>query len=206
MKLRMIAAMVVACGTTACGGDDDSMNGDGDMSGDGDGDMVGDGDGDMSGDGDGDMPAQTLCAKYGGADNVAAVVQTNVIGEIAADCRINTFFTSLSTDAFTRVNDCLTIQVQELFGCEGISYAGAMASNGLECRSMAEAHEGLGISDGDFGALIEDVVAGLQEAGVEQADIDAAAPALLGMQDAIVEDSGNDATTQMMCAGGSGGM
>ncbi len=143
-------------------------------------------------------PDESLCAKYGGADNVASVVQNNVIGAIAGDCRINTFFTSLTEDAFVRVNECLTIQVQELFGCDGIAYDGAEASNGLPCRSMKEAHLGLSISTGDFDALIEDVVAGLMEAGVEDEDIAAAAPALLGMEEDIVESEGAE-PSDMQC-------
>jgi hemoglobin len=131
---------------------------------------------------------QRLCEKYGGADAVKSVVENDVIGTIAADCRINTFFTSLTNDGFGRVNDCLAIQVQELFGCDGVSYEGSIASNGLPCRSMTVAHQGLGISAADFDALIEDVVAGMTQAGVEEADIAAAAPALLGMEPDIVED------------------
>ncbi len=152
--------------------------------------------------GSGDM---SLCAKYGGANNVAKVVQMNVIGAIAGDCRINTFFTSLAPDAFKRVNDCLTIQVQELFGCPGITYAGAKASNGLVCRSMVAAHTGLGISTGDFDALIEDTVAGLTAAGVAAADIGAAAPSLLGLKPEIVESAATNTPTRNMCAGGGGG-
>ena len=78
-------------------------------------------------------------------------------------------------------------QVQELFGCEGVTYAGSHASNGLPCRSMAKAHIGLQISQGDFDALIEDVVSALSAAGVTTEDIGLAAPALLGMQADIVE-------------------
>lgn len=141
----------------------------------------------------------TLCVKYGGADNVSQVVREQVIGAIAGDCRVSTFFTSLEPAAFTRVQECLTIQVQELFGCAGIHYAGAMASNGLPCRDMRTAHLGLAISGGDFDALIEDVVAGLSAAGVEDADISAAAPALLGMKDDIVENADSD-PTQAQCA------
>jgi hemoglobin len=147
----------------------------------------------------------SLCAKYGGAANVAQVVRVNVIGAIAGDCRISSFFTSLSTDAFTRVEDCLTIQVQELFGCPGITYAGATASNGLACRSMAASHAGLGISTGDFDALIEDTVAGLTEAGVSAEDIGAAAPALLGLKPDIVEAPETNTPTRGICAGGAGG-
>ncbi len=154
--------------------------------------------------GEGGAATQSLCEKYGGADNVATVVRTNIIGAIAADCRISLHFTALDADTFTHVGDCLTIQVQELFGCSGVTYAGSMSSVDRACRSMTVAHDGLGISKGDFDALIEDVVAGLTEAGVEGADIMAAAPALLGMEPAIVEDEGSD-PTKSQCAGGAGG-
>ncbi|MFO0747774.1 MAG: hypothetical protein U1F43_19230 [Myxococcota bacterium] len=91
------------------------------------------------------------------------------------DCRINTFFTSLTPTELDHVVQCLSIQVEGLFGCEGVSYAGSKDSNGVACRSMVEAHTGLKISQGDFDALIEDVVSGLSAAGVAEADINAAA-------------------------------
>jgi hypothetical protein len=92
----------------------------------------------------------------------------------------------------------LSIQVQELFGCEGVQYVGAQSSLGSDCRSMTEAHQGLGISKGDFDALIEDVVTGLTEAGVSAEDIGAAAPALLGLEGDIVESTSTD-NTKIMC-------
>jgi len=145
--------------------------------------------------------AQTLCEKYGGASNIDSVIRSNVIPEIAGDCRISTFFTSLSEDGLNHVVDCLSIQAQELFQCEGVSYAGSMDSQGVACRSMTQAHQGLGITQADFDALIEDVVAGLTEAGVEDTDIAAAAPALLGMQEAIVESEATD-PSMSSCDGG----
>jgi hypothetical protein len=153
----------------------------------------------------GSAPMESLCEKYGGEDNVASVVEVNVIGAIAADCRISAHFTELDADSFTHVVDCLTTQVQELFGCDGITYAGSMSSVDRACRSMTEAHQGLGISKGDFDALIEDVVSGLTEAGVEEGDINAAAPALLGMEPAIVEDESTTETKAACEAGGAGG-
>lgn len=141
---------------------------------------------------------QTLCKKYGGTDAIGQVVQDDVIGAIAGDCRINAFFTALSEESFTRVHDCLTIQVQELFECEGVTYRGSKDSNGHTCRNMQNAHAGVSVSDADFDALIEDVVAGLQEAGVEQDDIETAAPALLGMRSDIVEVD-NDKNNYSIC-------
>lgn len=183
VEYTRLACMMPEDGGTD-GGDDTAMNADGGNGG--------------STEMDAAPPTEpTLCDKYGGPDNVASVVQTNVIGAIVEDCRINTFFTSLDTDGLTRVNDCLTIQVQGLFGCVGYDYTNSQASNGLPCRSMAHAHAGLGISQGDFDALIEDVVAGMTEAGIESQDIAAAAPALLGMQPDIVENDEAMATKAM---------
>lgn len=153
-----------------------------------------------------DASQQTLCAKYGGEAVIKGAITDHVIPMIAGDCRINGFFASLSSDRLTRLSDCLSIQAQELFGCEGITYAGSMASNGLECRSMTTAHAGLGISGGDFDALIEDVVAGLAEAGVEGDDIGAAAPALLGLKSDITATPSNDAPTAPMCVDEDGGV
>lgn len=71
---------------------------------------------------------------------------------------------------------------------------------------MSEAHANLGISDADFDALIEDVAAGLTEAGVEAADIQAAAPVLLGLKSDIVEDtSGTNTKATCPASGGTGG-
>jgi hypothetical protein len=143
----------------------------------------------------------TLCEKYGGPTTIDGAIRTKVIPEIAGDCRINTFFTTLTAEALAHVTDCLSIQAQELFQCEGVTYAGSEDSQGVACRSMIEAHEGLGISQADFDALIEDVAAGLAAAGVEDADIAAAAPALIGMQDTIVESESTE-PTQPACDGG----
>lgn len=129
----------------------------------------------------------SLCDKYGGAESVGKVVSDYVVPAIIQDCRINAYFAALSEPGVQRVGECLSIQVQELFGCTGVTYAGSRASNGLPCRSMAKAHIGLQISQGDFDALIEDVVSALSAAGVTAEDIGLAAPALLGTQEDIVE-------------------
>lgn len=146
---------------------------------------------------------KSLCAKYGGAANIEKVIKEKVVGEIAGDCRINTFFTTLPEPRLTRVADCLAIQGQELFGCPGIKYAGSKASNDLPCRDMKTSHMGLAISDADFAALIEDVAAGLTKAGVSSEDIGAAAPALLGLKPDIVEGTAMG-TTKSICDAGTG--
>jgi hypothetical protein len=132
-------------------------------------------------------PDGSLCAKYGGAARVRDIIGGQVLGRIASDCRVHAFFAGLTPAGMIRVSDCLSIQVAELMGCSGVHYAGAFASNGLECRDMRTSHIGLGISAADFDAFLEDVVAGLDAAGMERADIEAAAPALLALKATIVE-------------------
>ncbi|MCC6622656.1 MAG: hypothetical protein IT385_15445 [Deltaproteobacteria bacterium] len=137
----------------------------------------------------------SLCDEYGGPGVVSTVVQDLVIPEIAADCRVNQYFLALPPEALGHLAECLTIQVQELFGCEGVVYAGATDARGRACRSMAEAHAGLQLSKGDFDALIDDVVVAMTKAGIAEEHIAAAAPALLGMEGDIVAQPTIEAPT-----------
>jgi hypothetical protein len=146
-----------------------------------------------------DGGAATLCDKYGGTSAVGSVITKFVLPKISGDCRINSFFADLPADHMQRLSDCLSIQAEELFGCAGVKYVGAKASNGFPCRSMKEAHKFLKIGSGDFDALIEDVAAGLAQAGVEQKDISAAAPALVGLESDIVEQPASKQPTMAMC-------
>ncbi|MCA9576730.1 MAG: hypothetical protein R3B40_05950 [Polyangiales bacterium] len=145
-----------------------------------------------------DASSASLCQRYGGAANVGGVVADYVVPELLGDCRVQSRFAALGEAGQTHLVQCLQIQVQEVFGCDGVQYAGATDANGGACRSMTAAHAGLGISDGDFDAVIEDIVAGMQAAGVAQADIDAVAPTVLGLRDPIVEVS-SDALTEATC-------
>ena len=127
---------------------------------------------------------QTACLKYGGAANIDKIVQTDLVGALAGDCRISRHFTDLinGSDAsrLVHVSECLSTQVQELFGCAGVTYAGSKDKAGVACRNMVAAHANAPnkIAQKDFDALIEDVVAVLTAKGVSAADIGAVAPAL----------------------------
>jgi len=137
----------------------------------------------------------SLCDEYGGPGVVATVVKDLVIPEIAGDCRVNQYFLALPPEALGHVVACLTIQVQELFGCAGVRYVGSTDERGRACRSMAEAHAGLQLSKGDFDALIDDVVVAMTKAGIAEDHIALAAPALLGMEGAIVSQPTIEAPT-----------
>ena len=133
-------------------------------------------------------------------DKANAVNPGTLVGVIAGDCKINSFFTSLSAPALNHVGECLAIQVQELLGCDGVTYAGSVDSLGVACRDMETTHRGLAISKGDFDALIADVVAfttPLVDAGlITEAEFGAAAGVLLGLEGAIVEDPTMDPTKE----------
>jgi hypothetical protein len=167
--------------------------------------------------------AATPCSRAGGAAavygavyNKANPVDANtLVGAFAADCKINAFFTSLTPTALNHVGECLATQVQELFGCEGITYAGSKDSAGVACRDMKTTHAGLNISKGDFDALIGDVVTfvtPLKDAGVlTEAEFNAAAGVLLGLQSDIVEKPEVTTPTKKSCnacdrAGGAAGV
>src|SRR5689334_4448347 len=108
---KLLMACGAFCGVLlgACGDDDDVGAPD-----------AGAGKGGMGAAGQGGSGSQSLCEKYGGKATVGKVVAEKVIPAIAGDCRISPFFTSLPADRLTRVVDCLSIQVEELFGCAGV--------------------------------------------------------------------------------------
>jgi hypothetical protein len=136
---------------------------------------------------DAGVDAATLCAKYGGAAGVERAIKQYVLAELATDCKVGLHFTMLPANRLARFSDCLSYQAQELFACPGVTYAGSKSPNGLPCRDMKSAHTGLRLSEGDFDAVLADFASGLLKAGVSQADIEAVAPALLGLGPEVVE-------------------
>jgi hypothetical protein len=152
--------------------------------------------------------AETPCSRAGGAATVASLIydkanpanNDTLVGRFAGDCRINAFF-DVPKAALDHVGECLTIQVQELFGCPGVTYSGSKSSGGQVCRDMKTAHTGLAISQGDFDALIQDTAAFVQPlvaAGVlTEAEFTAAAGVLVGLGPDIVEDPATSPTLAM---------
>jgi hypothetical protein len=138
-----------------------------------------------------------LCVRYGGMNSVRQVT-AQLLAKITGDCRIRAFFGGLTAAGGQRVQDCLSIQIGELFGC-AVSYARARADNGLECRDMRTSHIGLGVTAADFAALLEDVGAGLAAAGIDAADIDAAASSLRALAPHIVELPESTAPSRSQC-------
>ena len=116
--------------------------------------------------------------QLGGRAAVEAVVD-EFIAVVGADSRISGFFATSDLDA---LNGLLVEQICEATGgyC---TYSG---------RSMCETHDGMGVSESDFDALVGDLLAALDTLGVPyaldgSAVIDPLLLALVGMEGEIVD-------------------
>jgi hemoglobin len=98
----------------------------------------------------------TLFERLGGLDAITAVVDS-FVGRCAHDPRINAKF--VRTD-IPRLKKMLIDQVCEAAGGP-CTYTG---------RSMRETHDGMGVTAGEFDALVEDLVATLDEFNVPDAE------------------------------------
>ena len=92
---------------------------------------------------------QTLYNRLGGETAVKAVVD-QFVANVAADTRINKFFASTNIDHFKMM---LVNQIGQASG-------GPQKYTG---RDMKTAHAGMGITEADFNALVEDLVKALDQ-------------------------------------------
>jgi hemoglobin len=118
--------------------------------------------------------SKSLYDRLGGVDNIKIVIKDFVEEQVAKDARINARFANAD---LPKLEDSLTNQVCEATGgpCK---YAG---------KNMKEAHAGMGITDVEFNALVEDLKKSLAKFNVPQAEQDELIGALAGMHDDIVE-------------------
>jgi hemoglobin len=115
----------------------------------------------------------SLYERLGGLDAITAVVDS-FAARCAGDDRINRKFAR--TD-ISRLKKMLVDQVCE--AAEGpCTYTG---------RNMRETHDGMGVTAGEFDALVEDLVATLNEFEVAKAEQEELLGLLGPMRDAIVE-------------------
>lgn len=102
------------------------------------------------------MEQRSLYDRLGGGGAIVAVVD-DFVGRCAADSRINDKF--VRTDV-PRLKAKLVEQVGEATGGP-LTYTG---------RSMQETHDGMGVTAGEFDALVEDLVATLNSFNVPAAE------------------------------------
>jgi len=115
----------------------------------------------------------SLYERLGGLDAIRAVVDS-LVARCAADERINRKFERSDIPRLTKM---LVDQVCEATGGP-CTYAG---------RDMKETHDGMGVTAGEFDALVEDLVATLREFDVPEAEQEELLGLLAPMRDDIVE-------------------
>ena len=116
---------------------------------------------------------KSLYDRLGGKGAITAVVDT-FVGNVGGDKRINNYFAL--TD-LTKLKTHLVNQICEASGgpCK---YTG---------RTMKQTHAGMGVTDAAFGALVEDLVAALDQHKVGKTEKDELLAVLGPMKSDIVE-------------------
>jgi hemoglobin len=119
------------------------------------------------------MHDQSLYTRLGGKPAITAVVD-QFVANVAADKRINSFFANADIPPFkAKLVD---------FICQGTG--GPCTYTG---KDMKAAHEGMGVKDADFNALVEDLVAALEKFKVPEKEKGELLGILGPMKGAIVE-------------------
>ena len=125
----------------------------------------------------------SLYERLGGKDAIVAVID-DFVARCAGDDRINGKFAR--TDV-PRLKAMLVEQVGEATGGPH-TYAG---------RSMRETHDGMGVTGGEFDALVEDLIATLDTFGVAATEKDELLSALAPMRPDIVEVESSETGTPL---------
>jgi hemoglobin len=128
--------------------------------------------------GQGAMKEKSLYDRLGGKDAITAVVDA-FVAHVAADKRINGFFSKTASDP-ERLKMFKMQLVNQICEASGgpCKYTG---------KDMKTAHMGMGISGADFSALVEDLVWALDKFKVGKTEKDQLLGALGPMKAEIVE-------------------
>ena len=118
-------------------------------------------------------PEASLYQRLGGKDAITAVVD-DFVGNVAGDNRINKFFARAD---ISRLKRNLVDQICSASGGP-CTYTG---------RDMGQTHDGMAVTAGEFDALVEDLVATLDEFEVPKAEQEELLGLLAPMRGDIVE-------------------
>jgi hypothetical protein len=146
-----------------------------------------------------DAPIPTLYERLGGKDNIAKVVHLIVLAELK-DAEIAGYFAGVGQSGHPtaeQIEACLVIQLAAAAGSrETPAYpAKAADTKGWQCRSMAVAHQGLGIKDAVFTKFVTIAAGVLKSNGVSDADIKTIGDILGTTRSDVVDKGKADAGT-----------
>lgn len=128
---------------------------------------------------DDDDTTPSLYERLGGISAIEAVTD-QFLANVAGDARINGFFAATVQNEFRLMSlrNHLVDQICEASGGP-CTYKG---------KDMKTAHQGLGIDDDDFNALVEDLVASLDQFNVPQTEQTELLTVLASLKPDIVEN------------------
>jgi hypothetical protein len=166
--------------------------------------VLGEGASTATGTGTGNMPTAAMCGRYGNATGIAGIAD-NIMSSVQMDCRLSGAFANLNGDDQKHLKECFELQIESFFGCPGVTYVGGMTqdSNGNQCRSMRDAHQGMNLRQADFDAFREITINELTKAGVSMDDQVTINSELLGTQSGVVQTNKQpDKNTYCTCPNG----
>jgi len=134
-----------------------------------------------------DAAPKTLYERLGGRSGVEAIVR-DMIDRMENDDRINGYFLNATLDR-DRLIDCLIRQIGNATGGPQI-----YPDPDNRCRSMADAHAGLGVSTQDFADFAALAREALDTAVASDDDVNEVMAALAAHESAVVEDPDDDLT------------
>lgn len=129
------------------------------------------------------MPAKSLYERLGGKAAITAVVDS-FVGLVSGDARINKKFAKSDVG---RVKTMLVDQICNQTGGP-CTYTG---------RSMKEAHANMGVTEGEFNALVDDLITTLRAFNVPSKEQNELLTALGSMKGDIVEVQGQATGTPL---------
>jgi hypothetical protein len=141
-------------------------------------------------------PGAPLCNKYPNGPALVAKITSDLLNTVGSDCRISAYFVAPKSGA-AHLSQCLESQIATFFQCPGAAYTTDQAGNA--CRTMADAHKGMGLRSADFDAFIADLVTVFKANGISVADINAVKPTFTGTESAIVPNLKGLGNSQCTC-------
>ena len=125
---------------------------------------------------------KTLCERLGGTPAISAVVDS-FAGKVLKDDRVNKKFAK--SDANRLVTN-LKGQIGAVAKCPGVKYKG---------KNMKNTHKNMGVTEGEFNAVVEDLVKTLDEFKVPEKEKGELLAALGPLKKDIVEKPGDMTTS-----------
>jgi truncated hemoglobin YjbI len=137
--------------------------------------------------------AEGLFERLGGAEGLRGV-SDDLLARLREDPKLNAYFLNASL-ALDNLAGCLATQLAALAGSAEHSYPEAGdPPSAMGCRSLMQAHAGLGISAVDLSDFLAHLVAVLEARGANAADIELLTSALGAFHDDVVADKTNDSS------------